>query len=489
MSCVLLGVTLRASFLTSLPLWVDEAESGINALTILERGYPSDRYLGLPIYENLLLTPAPDSDEYEFRDSSYSDRGMAIYHGWLPLYSMAAAYAVAGIQPDHDDGRPPVVRHGAQEFFRRTVVPRVPSLLFSVLLLACVYLLGKKTAGDATAWSFLVAGAIAQPFVSFGWQARYYSATLALSALTALAVWNITRVGRWRDATAAGLTLVLLFFTHTISFMILAIVLAANVPFGLRHGRFSSKLFLIGAIVAIGVVPWMAWTGFLTSAAGLPSAWRLLAFPQDFVFWFASRKGFVAVIAAFAGLALLSAVRPHGLLNRLAMAVASERHAIYFACTWFAAAYLAFIFLIPAASFYQSRLTLVVALPGYLLLALCLAAASRAVLPSAAVVVAPLVMFGLLVGRGTAELKLWRPLTPNRVETFAEVAGKWHLNAGTKLYSWPNQNLLLTYYMGLPVQSVAPVRKSFLDSYPGDIVFVETGAPYREPDRFARELI
>src|SRR5262245_12166357 len=108
-SCVLLGVTLRVSFLNSRPLWVDEAESGINALTILERGYPSDRYLGLPIYENVLLTPTPDSDEYEFRDSSYSDRGMAIYHGWLPLYSMAAAFAVAGIQPDHDDGRPPVV--------------------------------------------------------------------------------------------------------------------------------------------------------------------------------------------------------------------------------------------------------------------------------------------------------------------------------------------------------------------------------------------
>src|SRR5262245_27152644 len=86
LSCVVLGVMLRVSFVNSRPLWVDEAESGINALTILERGYPSDRYLGLPIYENVLISTTPDSEEYEFRDSSYSTRGMAIYHGWLPLY-------------------------------------------------------------------------------------------------------------------------------------------------------------------------------------------------------------------------------------------------------------------------------------------------------------------------------------------------------------------------------------------------------------------
>ena len=481
LSCVVLGVMLRVSFLNSRPLWVDEAESGINALTILEHGYPSDRYLGLPIYENVLLSMTPESEEYEFRDSSYSNRGMAIYHGWLPLYTMAAAYAVAGIQPDHDDGLPPMVRHGAQEFFRRTVVPRVPSLLFSVLLLACIYRLGKQTSGDETAWAFLVAGAIAQPFVFSGWQARYYSATLALSALSALAVWNVTRAGRWRDATAAGLALVLLFFTHALSFIILTIVLAANVPFGVRHARFVWKLCLIGVIVAVGVVPWMLWTGFLTSAAGIPSAWPLLAFPQDFVFWFAVRKGFVAVIAAIAGLALLSVARPHRLLDRLAPAVASDRHAIYFGGTWFAIAYLSFVFLIPAASFYQNRLTLVVVLPGYLLLAVGLAAVSRAMLPRMAVVVAaPLVMFVLLTARGTAELQISRPPLPNRIEAFAEVAGKWRLKAGTKLYSWPNQNLVLTYYMGLPVQSVAPVRKTFLDSYAGDVILVETGAPYIE---------
>ena len=121
---------------------------------------------------------------------------MAIYHGWLPLYSIAAAFALAGIHPDHDDGGPPAVRHGAHELVRRTVVPRIPSIVFAVLFLICTYHLGRAVSGHDTAWALLVATAFAQPFVWFGWQARYYSATLAFTALAGLAVWNLTRRGQ-----------------------------------------------------------------------------------------------------------------------------------------------------------------------------------------------------------------------------------------------------------------------------------------------------
>ncbi len=126
-----------------------------------------------------------------------------MYHEWLPLYSIAAAFALAGIHPDQDDGAPPTVRHGAQELTRRTVVPRIPSILFSVLFLGCAYQLGRTVSGEDTAWSMLVATAFAQPFVWFGWQARYYSATLAVTALAALTVWNIAEVPTTLRWTAA----------------------------------------------------------------------------------------------------------------------------------------------------------------------------------------------------------------------------------------------------------------------------------------------
>jgi hypothetical protein len=478
LSCLLLATALRLSFVNSVHLWVDEAESGINALTILERGYPADRYLGLPIYENILLTTTPDSEEYEFKDSSYSDRGMAIYHGWLPLYSIAAAYALSGIHPDQDDGGPPTVRHSSQELIRRTVVPRVPSILFAVLFLSCTYHLGRTVSGYDTAWSLLMATAFAQPFVWFGWQARYYSATLAFSALSGLAVWNFTRRGRWRDSVATGLALVLLFHTHSLSFLILKALLLVNVPLGFKQPRYLSKLLLTEAVVALGIVPWMYWTGFFNAATGIPSAWPLLAFPQDFVAWFATRKAFVGIIGSVLALVLLSAAWPHQRLPRFMMTAATDRHAFYFAATWFVIAYLGFMFLIPAASFWHARMMLVVAVPGYLLFALCIAVASRAITPRFAVVVSPLLVLVFLGFRGTANFQFSHPTAQSTIRAFVELASSWKLEAGTKLYAWPNDNLVLTYYLGLPVQSIAPVRKLFLDEYPGDIILLDPRTPY-----------
>jgi len=478
--CLIVAAALRLSYLDSEQLWVDEAESSINALTILERGYPADRYLGLPIYENVLLTTSPDSEEYEFKDSSYSDRGMAIYHGWLPLYSMAAAFAIAGIQPDVDDGRPPAARHTSRELTRRTVVPRIPSVIFAVAFLCGMYLLGRTISGAVVAWTVLTAAAFARPMVWFGWQARYYSATLALTVLSGLAIWTFTRRGTWRDAVVTGFALVLLFHTHSLSFLILTGVLLVNVPFGLRRPQWVSKLLLTGVIVACGIVPWMYWTNYFHAATRIPMAWPLLAFPRDFISWFGARKAFVAVIGLIVALSVASAAFPRHRFARRIMAAATDRPAFYFTLTWCVIAYVAFIVLIPAASFVSGRLMLVLAVPGYLLFALCIAVAGRAMTPRFAVLVSPLIVLVFLAARGTAILQ-----APHRmakpVEALVEISSRWTLDAGTKLYAWPNQNLVLTYYTGLPVQSIAPVRKTFLDEYPGDVILFETGTPYADP--------
>src|SRR6185437_1699523 len=81
------AIALRLVSLDAKPFWVDEAESSINALTILQNGCPTDSYLGLPIYENTLVKRWPGNPEYEFRDISYTEGHFAVYHGWLPLYA------------------------------------------------------------------------------------------------------------------------------------------------------------------------------------------------------------------------------------------------------------------------------------------------------------------------------------------------------------------------------------------------------------------
>jgi hypothetical protein len=47
------------------------------------------------------------------------------------------------------------------------------------------------------------------------------------------------------------------------------------------------------------------------------------------------------------------------------------------------------------------------------------------------------------------------------------------LRPDAKVYASPSYNHVLTFYSGKPIQSLAPVRKSFLDNYPGEIVYIE----------------
>jgi hypothetical protein len=128
---VLSAVALRGYRLGSPQLGVDEAESALNALTIVADGVPGAYFLGEPLYENTLARPWPGNPEYEFRDLSYSDRGLAIYHGWLPLYSIAAAFRLAGVTPEAARHGTPVRDASEAELDYWTVVPRLPTLAFS----------------------------------------------------------------------------------------------------------------------------------------------------------------------------------------------------------------------------------------------------------------------------------------------------------------------------------------------------------------------
>ena len=342
--CVCAGTALRFSFAINEPLWVDEAASSVNALSILEHGYPADRYLGLPIYENVLLRPSPDSKEYEFRNSNSSRSGITIEQGWLPLYSIAAAFAFARIRPDVEDGRAPSARHNSKDLRKRTTVPRLPSIFFSALFLVSIYRLGRTISGNDAAWSVLIVATSAQPLVSSGWHAGDYSATLAMATVTGLAVWNLARRGTWRDSIVAGLALGLLFHTDRLSFMILSAVLLANLRLAPARTRWRSKLLVTGAITTLGIVPWLYWTDFLEAAARTPMAWPLLAFPGDFVSWFVTRKAFLGAIGLIVTVALLSGALPrHRFADRMINAV-GDLYAFYFTMIWFVIAYLASFF-------------------------------------------------------------------------------------------------------------------------------------------------
>src|SRR5579862_4088591 len=135
-SLMTIGFILRLDQIQSQPVWVDEAESCINALSILQSGLPIDSYLGLPVYENTLTIPSPGDPEYEFKDSSYGrpiykGHGLALYHGWLPLYAIAASFRLFGVTPDNRGATTP--QYGPAKRRSRTVAARLPGVLFGVL--------------------------------------------------------------------------------------------------------------------------------------------------------------------------------------------------------------------------------------------------------------------------------------------------------------------------------------------------------------------
>src|SRR6185312_2437432 len=224
---------IRMLYLDERPFWVDEAESSINALTILENGYPTDAYLGIPIYENTLIQPWPGNAEYEFRDLSYSDKHVAVYHGWLPLYAIAGSFVLHGITPDDANGARSV-KHDLGERKRRTRAARLPSVLFGVLFLAVVFAGGRWLYGADAAWAGLVVGSIYPYHLTISRQARYYSAEVALTTACAVSLWFFVKDCKWKHVYLAAVAFILLFHTHLLSFFAAGLVCLLVAPLIVR---------------------------------------------------------------------------------------------------------------------------------------------------------------------------------------------------------------------------------------------------------------
>jgi hypothetical protein len=500
LAAVLLWATyLRVWHLSQSLFWVDEAESTINAMTILKDGLPTDHYLGIPIYENTLTKTWPESKEYEFRDSSYSDKGVAVYHGWLPLYSMAASLKAFGIKPDADPGDlrtyTPKVQHDEQYARRLTKAARFPGALFGTVFLVVIFFAGREIGGRDVGWAAMLAAALGERTIAMAREARYYSATILFGMLACWLIWRMLRKGAWRDFVLGGLVLGLLFHSHSVSFVVAcaSLTIGAVVRFaGLdaaERKRFFAQLCASGAIVAAFTVPWALLTGFLHNAGDVPKAWRHIKFPEDFILFPLGRPATLVLLGA--GLAALFAVDllRRKLPERVVAPFGEERRfAFYLLVIWMAFGYLAFVFGMPAASFVSGRMTLPMLGPGIVLAAMLCSAIAQVVLGTrfriANSVAAPAMLLAFLaLTGGLVYTTRWLRL-PDRNNALYVInhLRNFPFRPGTRVYTTPNKHLVFTVYSGMPVQAISPVRKSFLDNYDRDVLVLE-GEPLYEPPR------
>jgi uncharacterized membrane protein len=466
------GLTLRLYKLDQPVMWCDEAESSINALTILQHGVPIDTYLGLPIYENTLTELWPEHPEYEFKDSSYSKKGLAIYHGWLPLYSIAGSFKLFGIEPDTDTTTLKPV-HDAAAISKRTIAARLPSVLASIVFMLLLYICGREMYGRDAGWAAIMVGAIAIPTVHIARQARYYSLTAALSAACCLAGWRLYKRGWWRDFIFAGICFALLFHTHILTFAIACVACSTLLPFLFRHEKAIAKMAVAAAIIAAATLPWMYFTGFLDSAQSVPKAIATMKLPDDLISWPKKHWKISCVLLAGMVFSLLLHLRPQWFADRIHRAFSDHRAAFYFLGAWIVIAFIMFMTLIPAASLFFQRLYLGAIGPGIVFGAMLFAGVGRSMGKRIGVplAMAAFVLFGVLQ---TYTIYTWNRHRGqrDRMAWFVNDIRNWDLKPGTRIYSTPNDHLTLTFYTGIPVQSIAPVRKSFLDNYPNDVVLV-----------------
>jgi hypothetical protein len=491
------GVSLRLGHLADNRFWVDEAESTINALTILQHGYPTDHYLGLPLFENTLTRPWPGSREYEFKDTSYSDRGMAVYHAWLPLYSIAASLKAFDIQPN-DVPTPLKVQRTSEEMTRMQWAARLPAVVFGGLLLVALFAGGWMLYGEDAGWACLIAGALSKRLIELSQQARYYSATVLFGTICSILIWRIWRKGRWLDYVLGAVAFSLLFHTHIVTFFIACVTLAVFVPFLPRTWQTARKLAAFGAIVLAATVPWLIATGFLQDTSRIPRAYSYLRFPGDLLVLPMSKPHLSLILLIGMALMLIAgfisfydrrrerrwtghflAVR--GLIRRrYSIALDDRKSGMAVLIVWVAISYFSFIFLMPAISYNLVRIKLPMTGPGLILCGIVVAVVVRLIWGRRSVILSACAIVLLFAQLKSLTVKSFAPPMDDEVK-YVDSAITWFTGrpfpVDTRFFTLPNRHLLLSLYLGIPVQSVAPVRKSFLDHYPGPIVLIDSVLP------------
>ncbi len=468
------GVGLRLHYLDSGSFWVDEAESSINALTILQAGYPVDHYLGLPIFENTLIKTWPDNPEYEFKDLSYSDRGLAIYHGWLPLYSIAASFALNGVrQPRTRIDEP--LRPDVNEWKRQTRAARIPSLVYGGLFLLICYIAGKVMYGTDAGVTALLTACVFTRHIDASIQARYYSALITASAIVVLMMWLMLTKGDLRSYVSGGFAFLLLFYTHLVTFAAACVVLAPLVPWLARKLAFMRNLTVFSLILLSGSVPWIVGTGFIGQLGSIPPARLYLSFPSDLFNYPVVKLPYLLLFTCFALLILCSFSSRLRLPLRMRTPLLEAGRPVLFLSLCIITAYAIFMLFIPAASLDTGRMKTCYFGASLLLGSIYSAVLGRILSPRYTLVAAPgvailtLLVGGTSLGRPSVRLPDWDGLV-----AVTEDLSHIHLSPDTKLYAAPNSHLILSFYTGLPFQSIAPIRKSFLDRYQGEVVFIDS---------------
>ena len=228
------------------------------------------------------------------------------------------------------------------------------------------------------------------------------------------------------------------------------------------------------ASVFLATAPWLWFTGYLEHLGEIPPARDLIVLPRDLNLYFFKRVDYLVFFAIMFGLVLLQKVRPTLLPRRVASAIAERRKALVLLLAWLPVSMFLYVLFIPAASFFLNRLTLVMVVPGILLAAEFFALVASLFGTRRQAFEAALFygLFILVTRRAWISSDVMTPRCPDAFVPIT-ILRELPFSTDTRYFATPNNHLIMTYYTGVPFQSVAPIRRSFLDNYKGPIVLVD----------------
>lgn len=269
---VLSGLALRIWWLERHTLWQDEAETVINALQVVEQGYPGGEYHGRFLHENQPYLPT-DHPMYEFASTNYFGSPFERNKGWLPYYLLAAVH--------------PTWKNHIE-------YARFPFIAFGVGSIVLLYATGSMI--KSRNFGLLVAGVHAlNPLAAvYEHQVRYFAIAGFFALLFLFFVLRYTQRRSRRNAVGIALALVALFYTHIV-YAVIGVLFLVLLWFGqrLRQERFTTigDAALSGSLFLMCTVPWLIAVKFWT-VTGIHSVT-----PYIFGQWFALVLSFTWLVS------------------------------------------------------------------------------------------------------------------------------------------------------------------------------------------------
>ncbi|MBT6691637.1 hypothetical protein HOB10_04890 [Candidatus Parcubacteria bacterium] len=244
---IVLGFCLRYINIGKHILWVDEAETVINTIQVIEDGYPHGYFKGQPIHENISYIKIEDP-VYRYASTNYYGSKYENNKGWLTYFYLA----------------PFIKTFGFSE-----LSSRLPFLLFYILTTIVIFfftnrLLKNKKIALVASLIF----AIDILAIYYGKQARYYSIFMFLGVssmyLNYLYIHSKKNIHLWLLTTS----LILTFHTHITLFAFLVLFYFYYDFIRTKKIKFNKAILYNALYLLVLTVPWLIlvkfWVNFTT---------------------------------------------------------------------------------------------------------------------------------------------------------------------------------------------------------------------------------